>query len=140
MKTTSKQLSLSTPSRHCTTSRRKLLARRRSSVRCAQPLESKLKHFADSVACFYAETIKSHQRMKVFDGHEVISLDEVKRVAAKDVLTKGPPAMKCQVHTKSLKIFCFDCNLLICRDCTVKDHRDHDLSSTMWSLQRRGES
>ena len=95
-------------------------------MRCAQPLESKLKHFADSVACFYAETVSSHQRMKVFDGHEVISLDEVKRVAAKDVLTKGPPAMKCQVHTKSLKIFCFDCNLLICRDCTVKDHRDHD--------------
>ena len=69
----------------------------------------------------------SHQRMKaIFDGHEVISLDEVKRVAAKDVLTKGPLTKKCQVHKKSLKMFCFDCNQLICRDCTVKDHRDHD--------------
>ena len=72
------------------------------------------------------DCIKSHQRMKVFEGHEVISLDEVKKVAAKDVLTKGPPTKKCQVHTKSLKMFCFDCNQLICRDCTVKDHRDHD--------------
>ncbi len=26
-----------------------------------------------------------------------------------------------------MKIFCFDCNKLICRDCTVKDHRDHNI-------------
>ena len=71
--------------------------------------------------------VESHPRMKkFFDGHEIISLDEVKKVTAKDVLTIGPPTKKCQVHVKSLKMFCFDCNRLICRDCTVKDHRDHD--------------
>ena len=73
------------------------------------------------------ECIKSHQRMKVvFDGHEILSLDEVKKAKAKDVLTQNPPAKKCQLHDDLLKIFCFDCNHFICRDCTVKDHKDHD--------------
>ena len=72
------------------------------------------------------DCIKSHQRLKVFDGHKILSLDEVKKARAKDVLTQNPPAKKCQLHDELLKIFCFDCNRLICRDCTVKDHRDHD--------------
>ena len=73
------------------------------------------------------ECIKSHQRMKVFfDGHKIISVDEVKKARAKDVLTQNPPAKKFQLHDELLKIFCFDCNHLICRDCAVKDHRDHD--------------
>ena len=72
------------------------------------------------------ECIKSHQRMKVFDGHKILSLDEVKKARAKDVLTQNPPTKKCQLHDELLKIFCFDCNRLICRDCAVKDHRDHD--------------
>ncbi len=38
-----------------------------------------------------------------------------------------PEPKKCSVHKKKLKIFCFDCNKLICRDCTVKDHRDHNI-------------
>ena len=99
-------------------------------VKCEMCSTSRVKAEAFCRQCgmfVCGECIKSHQRMKVlFDGHEVISLDEVKRVAAKDVLTKAPPTKKCQVHKKSLKIFCFDCNQLICRDCTVKDHRDHD--------------
>ena len=71
--------------------------------------------------------VESHSRMKkIFDGHEIISLDEVKKVTAKDVLTLNPPAKKCQLHDELLKNFCFDCNCLICLACAVKDHRDHD--------------
>ena len=75
---------------------------------------------------FCGDCIKSHQRMKVFDGHEIISVDEVKKARAKDVLTQNPPAKKCQLHDELLKIFCFDCNCLICLACAVEDHRDHD--------------
>ncbi len=60
-----------------------------------------------------------------FDGHEVIALDEVKETD-KDVLTKNPLARKCQLHDELLKIFCFDCNRLICLECAVKDHKHHD--------------
>ena len=73
------------------------------------------------------ECIKSHQRMKVFfDGHEILSLGGVKKARAKDVLSQNTPAKKCQLHDELLKIFCFDCNRLICRDCAVKDHWYHD--------------
>ena len=74
--------------------------------------------------------VVSHPRMKkIFDGHEIISLDEVKKVTAKDFLTLNRPAKKCQLHDELLKMFCFDCSRLICRDCTVKDNRDHDFES-----------
>ncbi len=82
------------------------------------------------------ERVNVHPRMKkIFNGHEIISLKEIKKVPAKEVFTKCPPTKKCKVHTFSLDIFCFDCNHLICRDCTITEHRDHDfLSSTMWPL------
>ena len=99
-------------------------------VKCEICTTSELKAVAFCRQCnmfICKKCAKSHPRMKTFfDGHEVISLDEVKKVTAKEVFTKGPPITKCQVHAKSLKMFCFDCNRLICRDCTVKDHRDHD--------------
>ena len=71
--------------------------------------------------------VELHQRMKAFfGGHEIIPLDEVKKVGAKDLVTKNSPAKECPLHQESLKMFCFDCNKFICRDCTTKDHRDHD--------------
>ena len=70
--------------------------------------------------------VESHQRMKaLFNGHEIISLDEVKKVGAKDLVTKNSPVKECQRHQESLKIFCFDCNQLICRDCTITEHKGH---------------
>ena len=70
--------------------------------------------------------LESHRMMKIFfDGHEVISLDEVK-MTDKKVLTKYLPAKKCQLHDELFKMFCFDCNRLICCECAIKDHRDHD--------------
>ena len=35
---------------------------------------------------------------------------------------------KCPDHDEPLKIFCFDCNRLICRDCTVIDHNGHNFN------------
>ena len=99
-------------------------------VKCEMCTTSRVKAEAFCRQCSMfvcGECINSHQRLKVFfDRHEIISLDEVKKASAKDVLTQNPPAKKCQLHDELLKIFCFDCNRLICLACTVKDHRDHD--------------
>ena len=76
--------------------------------------------------------IQLHPRMKaVFDGHEIVSLGEVLKVRAKYLLTKtsfyeNSPVKMCEVHQEVIKLFCFDCNQEICRDCTIKDHRDHN--------------
>ena len=33
--------------------------------------------------------------------------------------------MTCEAHEKRMKLYCFDCGSLICRDCTVVDHIGH---------------
>ena len=58
-------------------------------------------------------------------GHEVTSLEDLKRGGVKEILLKEPMSRKCAEHDKRLKLFCFDCDSLICRDCTMIDHRDH---------------
>ena len=99
-------------------------------VKCEICTTSELKAEAFCRQCdmfICKKCVDSHPRMKkIFDGHKIVSLDEVKKVTANDVLTLNPPAKKCELHDELLKMFCFDCSRLICRDCAVKDHRDHD--------------
>ena len=74
------------------------------------------------------ECVRSHHRLKVFVGHVVASLEDLKKGGAKNIpLTEAPPP-KCRDHNKSIKIFCFDCNCLICRDCTIIDHNGHNFN------------
>ena len=80
----------------------------------------------DKFAC--KNCVHMHTVMKaLFDGHEIVTIDQLQRVKAEELVPKNPKPNKCQVHGKSLKIFCFGCDKLICRDCTVKDHKDHDI-------------
>ena len=72
-----------------------------------------------------AECVKSHQRLKVFAGHEISTLDELKEGGARNIVKPPPPPM-CKVHEEQAKIYCYDCKSLICRDCIVKDHKDHE--------------
>ncbi len=71
------------------------------------------------------ECVKLHKKLTAFSSHEVDSLEELKRGRIREVCVKEPP-MKCLTHEEPLIIYCFDCNSLICRDCTVKIHRDHN--------------
>ena len=41
-------------------------------------------------------------------------------------LMKQEKAMNCSKHDDPLRIFCETCEEVICRDCTVGDHRNHD--------------
>ena len=71
------------------------------------------------------ECIKQHKRMKAFASHKVDSLEDLKRGQAREMAVKEPPIKKCHTHEEPLMVYCFDCNSLICRDCTVTAHRDH---------------
>ena len=80
----------------------------------------------DKFAC--KSCVHMHSIMKVaFDGHKIVSIDQLLKIKAEEFVPKNPAYSKCQVHGELLKIYCFDCNKLICRDCTVKDHKDHDI-------------
>jgi hypothetical protein len=73
------------------------------------------------------ECTRSHQRMKVFAGHKVSTLQELKEGGAKTIIAaKSAPPQICKVHDEQAKIYCYDCKTLVCRDCVVKVHRDHE--------------
>ena len=71
------------------------------------------------------ECVKSHQRLRVFAGHAVSTLEELKQGGVKELSVVDTPAQKCPDHDEPLKIFCFDCKQLICRDCLMFEHAGH---------------
>ncbi len=76
------------------------------------------------------DCVKLHTRIQTFQTHEIASLDDLKYGRAKPIMEQGSPIVKCEVHEEPLTLYCFDCSHLICRDCTVKDHRDHNFEFT----------
>ena len=68
--------------------------------------------------------INVHKNWAPIADHEITSLDEVATSAIKLVPVKQET--KCSTHNKRLKIFCGTCEKVICQDCTVRIHKDHD--------------
>ena len=73
-----------------------------------------------------AECVKQHHIMRVFAGHRISSLEELKEGGARAILTQEPALSMCKLHKEPMKIYCFDCSCLICRDCSIKDHLGHN--------------
>ena len=69
--------------------------------------------------------VESHQRMKVFTSHKVVTLEELKKGGAKQILVSKPPPPKCPIHDEPMKAYCFDCHRLICLNCIVINHAGH---------------
>ncbi len=66
--------------------------------------------------------VTAHKRIHAFKGHQILSLEEVKRLGSKALVK---PAF-CKKHSgETLKLFCQTCQKTICRDCTIVDHREH---------------
>ena len=72
-----------------------------------------------------SDCVRSHRRMKMFATHKVVTLQELKEGGAKGIPLKEAPPSMCKDHDEQLKIYCFDCNNLICRDCIIYEHAGH---------------
>ena len=75
-----------------------------------------------------AECVAIHGKLKAFSDHKVSMLEDLKKGGAKNIPFEEAPPPKCFDHDEPMKIFCFDCNRLICRDCTVIDHNGHNFN------------
>ena len=99
-------------------------------VKCELCSESgdKAEAFCRQCAMFICKNcVKQHKRLKTYLSHEVASLEDLKQGRAKPIVVKEDPAsVMCSDHDEPLVIYCFDCDTLICRDCTLRDHRDHN--------------
>ena len=67
-----------------------------------------------------------HKTFDVMSNHKLSNLDEVATSASQLIPAKQEKAMNCSKHDDPLRIFCETCQELICRDCTVRIHRDHE--------------
>ena len=94
-------------------------------VQCAT--SGKAVAFCRQCADFICENCtRSHAQMKAFAGHVVSSLEELKKGGVKNIPLKEAPPVTCGDHGGEPKrLFCFDCECLICRDCTIIDHVGH---------------
>ncbi|CAI8055071.1 Tripartite motif-containing protein 45 [Geodia barretti] len=68
----------------------------------------------------------THRKWKELQGHEISTLDQVQETALKMVTPKKVSSMCSKHTTEPIKIYCETCDELICRDCTVKTHHDHN--------------
>ena len=93
---------------------------------CELCSRAKVEAFCRQCAEFIcSDCVTSHRRMKTFATHKVVTLQELKEGGAKAIPLKEAPPPMCKDHNEQLKIYCFDCNHLICRDCVISDHAGH---------------
>lgn len=76
--------------------------------------------------CSFCE--EAHIRLKPYARHVVFKLDDLPEIAEKaySPTSVAPLKMVCSNHDEELKVFCFDCNKVICRDCMLTDHKKHN--------------
>ena len=101
-------------------------ARGKVEVICEMCSRAKGEAFCRQCAEFIcSDCVRSHRYMKVFASHKVVTLQELKEGGGKEITLKEAPSPMCKDHDEQLKIFCFDCNCLVCRDCVIRDHAGH---------------
>ncbi|XP_078605626.1 E3 ubiquitin-protein ligase TRIM45-like isoform X2 [Branchiostoma floridae x Branchiostoma japonicum] len=67
--------------------------------------------------------VQAHKRQKKTSVHNVLTLDEARQ---KGVGRVSQPVV-CAVHpTEELRLFCQTCDKLVCRDCCLAEHREHE--------------
>ena len=75
--------------------------------------------------CEFCE--KSHKKTKATKEHKIISLDEMRRSTSEVTAVLQEKVEMCPTHpTKPLELYCKCEEVLICRDCIIKKHKDHD--------------
>ena len=71
--------------------------------------------------------LKSHKRQVNYRSHKIISLDELDKESIRSLDRPN----HCDTHVgEVLKLYCTTCDQLICRDCTIVDHRSHEYGFT----------
>ena len=70
--------------------------------------------------------LDTHCKWRELQSHEISSLDKVQETASKMVTPKKVTTLCTKHPTEPIKIYCETCDQLICCDCTVKTHRDHN--------------
>ena len=67
----------------------------------------------------------AHQALKLTRSHQIVSRQEFQEQAT-NISTAKKTIPTCGKHGNQLKIYCDTCKELICTDCTIRLHKDHN--------------
>ena len=91
---------------------------------CSEAMAISFCHICSMFIC--ASCTNAHKKMKVFEGHKTTSISEMWEGASIRLSTKKTLISTCPEHDgELLKLYCFECKQLICRDCTLVEHTGH---------------
>lgn len=88
--------------------------------------------------CFLCEFCsQAHLRARGTSSHGMVSLEEAKKMGS---VAMVKPSL-CKEHEgEVMKLFCVTCDKVICRDCTVVEHREHEYTFVKDAYSRGRES
>ena len=104
------------------------------SLHCGNCVEKKpLNFYCFDCNTFLCEKCASaHSKSKLFKGHHV---KEIGKFESSDVQDYARKSSVCKKHNDELRFYCENCNVCICRDCAILEHRD-DKSHNIVSLEQ----
>ena len=106
------------------------------SLHCGNCDEKKsLKFYCSDCNCFLCEDCAgAHKKMKVLSSHHV---KEIGNFVSSDMQEYARKTNVCKKHKDELRFYCHKCNICICRDCAMLEHRDHDFISFDQALKNK---
>ena len=89
--------------------------------------DAKAISFCHTCNMFICDSCNSHHKtMRAFSSHETVPISSLREGTLIQLPTKKAPTSTCEKHEGELrKLYCFKCEQLICRDCTLVDHAGH---------------
>ena len=94
-----------------------------------------LKFYCSDCNCFLCEDCAwAHKKMKVLSSHHV---KEIGNFVSSDMQDYARKTNVCKKHKDELRFYCHKCNICICRDCAMLEHRDHDFISFDQALENK---
>ena len=94
-----------------------------------------LKFYCFDCNCFWCEDCAgAHKKIKVFSSHYV---KEIRNFVSSDMQDYARKTNVCKKHKDELRFYCYKCNICICRDCALLEHRDHDFISLDQALENK---
>ena len=98
---------------------------------CHKCIDSEAVGYCNDCKAFICELCKLvHTKWPELQEHVITKVNEIKTNLAEKTLSiplvrKHPK--KCEKHQdETLKIFCEECEIVICRDCIMEDHKTHE--------------
>ena len=95
-------------------------------IACQSCCEAKAISFCHTCGFVCASCTNAHKKLKIFQGRQTVLISEMRKGVLIQLPAKKASTSTCQKHEgKRCKLYCFQCEQLICKDCTLVDHAGH---------------